>query len=271
MAHQSEEGRPLWPQIEQAGFLDGRTVHIFDAIDSTNTYALELGRQGAAQGTVVAASFQSQGRGRLGKSWQSPPGRGLYFSIILRPELENKDLAKVTLAAGLAVCEALDAVAGTNARMKWPNDILLSGKKTAGLLAESVQMPAGQKNLVVLGIGVNVATRRNDFPAALQESATSLFLATGKLLDYGVLLKAIVEKVEQRLQTLERGGFPEILAAWRSRDATFGKRLQWLTVNGRIVTGVSLGTDKEGQLQIEDQHGVVHQVLSGDISLAASD
>lgn len=267
MPHQTGEGESLWQQLARTGWLAGRPVHIFEALESTNTHAMELGRQGAEQGTVVAAHFQSRGRGRLGKSWQSPPGRGLYFSLILRPELDNQDLAKVTLATGLAVCEAVDAVAGTSARIKWPNDVLLAGRKVAGILAESVQLPARAGNLVVLGIGLNVATARHEFTEEVRTAATSLLLATGRLFDYGVLLTAIVERVEQRVRILESGGFSELLQAWRRRDATLGRRLQWLAVTGRVVTGVSLGPDAEGHLQVEDQDGVVHRILSGDLSL----
>ncbi len=256
----------LWQEIVTKRELGGNQVFFFENISSTNTVALEKGKNGAPAGTLVVADAQEGGRGRLGRSWVSPPGAGLYFSMITRPRLCSADLPKITLAVGLALCIALEKSLGIMPEIKWPNDILLAGKKCGGILTEAAEIRADTA-LVVIGVGLNLTTPLALFPPELQAKVTSLHKHVEALPDRGVLLLALVGEIAAVLRRLEQGEFFEILAGWRKRDATLGKTLNWLTPGGAIVTGISEGPDENGQLQIRDREGHIHPVLSGDLSL----
>jgi len=256
---------PLWGQIQQTGQLAGREVRYAVAVASTNALALEGARAGVASGTVWVAESQTAGRGRLGKDWLSPAGTGLYATVLLRPRLPLGELSRLTLAAGLATARAIDQVSGLVSRIKWPNDVLLEGKKVAGVLAEcdlSAAEPA-----VVLGVGVNVSTPRQQLPPELQGRATSLLLASGKEIDRGRLLEVLLREIDQAVILLEGDDFTEILSEWKTKDATAHQRITWLTTEGRAVCGVSLGPDPQGLLVIRDGEGQLHHVLSGDLTL----
>ena len=253
--------------------VDTRTIIRLDVTDSTNAFALEAGQQGAAPGTVVVAASQTGGRGRLNRAWVSPPGMGLYFSVILWPELAPEQLPKVTLAAGLAVCKAVEAEYAVLPRIKWPNDLFLQGKKFGGILTETGPMQNlsdGQPPLVVIGVGLNLFLPEGGFPPELEESATALSLHVSSDISTELLLASCVNALEDEVQRLEKGDFPKILEEWMQRDAVRDKVLTWVTPGGRMVTGTSLGPDAEGQLRIKDKEGAIHTVISGDINLAGT-
>jgi len=238
--------------------------------ESTNSVALAAGETGAAKGTVVVAASQTGGRGRLNRNWLSPPGMGLYFSVLLRPELAAEDLPKITLAAGLAISKAVESEYGVVPQIKWPNDLLLAGRKFGGILAETgaVQiMPNRQKTLVVIGVGLNLQLPEGGFPADLKQRATSLSLHTERKISADRLLEACIRAIEEVVLLLERGDFQMILTEWRERDAIGDNVLTWVTPKGEKVTGVSLGPDADGILHIKDQAGTIHEVLSGDVNL----
>ncbi len=237
---------------------------------STNSVALAEGEKNAPPGTVVVADSQTSGRGRLNRNWLSPPGMGLYFSVLLRPDLAAEDLPKITLSAGLAICKAIETEYGIVPQIKWPNDLLLDGRKFGGILSETgaVQiMPNRQKPLVVVGVGLNLYQPEGGFQAELKKSATSLSLHTDRKISKERLLEICVIAIEEMVLRLEKGHFPKILQAWKQRDATLGKILTWVTPQGKKVTGVSLGPDADGILHIKDQAGTIHEVLSGDVNL----
>ena len=258
---------PIWRSMKETGRLDGRPVSFYQQTTSTNDIALELGRQGAPAGTLVVADSQTGGRGRLQRQWFSPPGTGLYVSIILRPPLEPSELPKITLTAGVAVCAAIEEVTGLQPQIKWPNDILIDGKKTGGILTESGAYQHGAEQLVVVGIGLNVLTPATAFPGELQHKVTSLAVHADKPPARGLILQTIVRHFEQQMALLIHDSFAEILAALRKRDATAGKTLSWLTTDGNVVTGRSVGIDEQGLLHIRDNDSRIHTVLSGDINL----
>ena len=258
----------LWREIVAGGQLDGHPLRYIASVDSTNTLALSLGRAGEKTGTVVVADTQTGGRGRLGKSWLSPPGAGLYASIILRPDLPVKGLSSLTLAAGLAAAKAIEQVCDLRTGIKWPNDVLLAGRKAAGVLVECDL--SGAAPLLVLGLGINLTTREAEFPPELRGRATSLLLASGKAVGRGAMLKALLAAVEWTMARMEQEDFAGILEDWRTRDVTLGRSLAWLTVDGQVVAGVSLGPDQEGYLLIRDREGRCHQALSGAIELDPS-
>lgn len=259
---------PLWQAMRDQGRLAGRLVHFLETTDSTNTVAMALAREGSPAGTLVVAESQSAGRGRLDRQWLSPSGCGLYVSFILRPQLEVADLPKLTLAAGLALCRAVIATTATPVQLKWPNDLLLHGKKCGGILTETEGLMGDGPVAVILGIGLNVNTPVSLLPAELQDKATSLAATVGNEFPRGPLLEALSGEVDREVQRLEGGGFAAILAAWREYDGLAGQRLSWLTPQQTVVTGISLGPDEEGRLHIRDDHGVIHEVLSGDLALA---
>ncbi len=246
--------------------LAGHPVILKAETASTNSDAMELGHNDGAAGTVVLAASQNGGRGRLGKKWVSPPGSGLYFSLLLRPSLDPADLPKITLSAGVALCRAVSQFSLSAPMIKWPNDLLIDGKKCGGILTESEFGPAGQP-LVILGIGLNVFTPEETFPAELRHKTTSLQRYAQSLIPLPALLQEILVEVDAVINRLEKGYFADILEEWRMLDATIGKSLSWVTTNHRVICGISLGPDNEGRLHIRDSQGIIHEVLSGDIRL----
>ena len=248
-----------------------REIIRLEVTESTNTEALKAGRQGAASGTVVVADTQTGGRGRLNRSWFSLPGMGLYFSIILRPGLDPEHLPKITLAAGLALCKAVEAEYSLSPEIKWPNDLLLDGQKFGGILTETESVTGSDSShdtLVVVGIGLNLFSPEGGFPPDLEKRATALSAHTDRKISPEILLEAGVVAIEEAVQRLEKGEFPAILEEWMQRDASQGQVLTWVTPKNKKVTGVSLGPDEDGVLRIRDQAGTIHTVLSGDVNLA---
>ncbi len=253
--------------------METRNIIRLDVTESTNSAALEVGQLGAAAGTVVVAETQTGGRGRLNRSWLSLPGMGLYFTIILRPRLVPEQLPKVTLAAGLGVCKAVETEYDVLPKIKWPNDLLLGGSKFAGILSETGSMQnesTGQAPLVVVGVGINLFPPAGGFPAELEEFATTLSQHVYTGISAEILLEACVLSIEKELQHLVTGDFQTILKEWKQRDASKDKNLTWVTPKGEKVTGVSLGPDADGILRIRDQAGAIHTVISGDIKLVGN-
>lgn len=260
VAKMREDAEPAWAEVQESGVAAGHRVILYDSVESTNALALDMGLDGELPepGTVLCARTQVRGRGRLGKIWVSPPGTGLYFSLILQPELSRRDMARVTLAAGLAVARAIECVAGVTTTIKWPNDVLVNGRKVAGILCECDSWSGGDRLLVVVGVGINVNTGMEDFPEDLRERAASLLSVSGRVTDKGELLAAVLRHLDREILRLEQGEFAELLAEWRSLDATLHRRLSWLAPDGRVVTGISLGPDSEGLLRVRDDSGEVH-------------
>jgi BirA family transcriptional regulator, biotin operon repressor / biotin---[acetyl-CoA-carboxylase] ligase len=236
---------------------------------STNKIAYSLALQGEEEGTAVIAESQGAGRGRLGKVWQSPPGKGLYCSLIVRPRLAVEDYPKITLVAGLAVATVLERVSGEEMLLKWPNDVYAAGKKCCGILTESSSLTEEEKNrFAIVGIGINVNSSLSDFPEDLRNKVTSLRILTTMEYDILDIFTQVKKTFLDKLGQLQQSGFIEILEEWRKRDMLVGKWTQWLTNSGKIVFGLCEGPDDSGRLLVKDDRGKVHQVLSGDISLA---
>lgn len=246
-----------------------RDIIRLDVTESTNLVALEAGQQGVAPGTVVVADAQTGGRGRLNRSWLSLPGMGLYFSLILRPRLAPEHLPKVTLAAGLALCKAVEAEYSLSPEIKWPNDLLLDGRKFGGILTETESITGSDSTstLVIVGVGLNLSSPEGGFPPDIEDRATSISLHADNEVSSEILLERCVAAVEKEVQRLEKGQFSIILQEWLQRDTIQGKVLTWVTPKGKVVTGVSLGPDADGILRIRDQAGSIHTVISGDVTL----
>ncbi|WP_419174509.1 biotin--[acetyl-CoA-carboxylase] ligase [Desulfosediminicola sp.] len=239
--------------------------------DSTNRVAMEMAADGAAHGTAIISATQTKGRGRLGKVWQSPAGKGLYTSVILRPVLKAEDFPYLTFVAGLAVADAIKQLYNLQPGLKWPNDIYFFMKKCGGILSESSALTVDPScRFAVVGIGLNVNTTINDFPAEVVTRATSLFIESGREMSVDEVFTKIHAQLLLEVQSFERHGFTPVIKRWRELDCMFGKRLAWVAVNGKVVEGISLGPDNLGRLHIRDDSGKVHEVLSGDVQLGTS-
>lgn len=211
-------------------------------VDSTQAVAFALAAQGAADRMVIVAESQAAGRGRRGRTWVDEPGASLLASVILRPRLEPARLPLLSLAAGVAVAEALAESTGLGPRLKWPNDVLVDGAKIAGILLES---RLGAAPLVVLGIGINLT--QTDFPPPLATRATSVALAGGRTVTVEVLLAAVLEGLDRQREALEAGALEAVLARWRTLADTLGR-----TVSVDGVSGVAVDVDDDGALVVAD-------------------
>jgi BirA family biotin operon repressor/biotin-[acetyl-CoA-carboxylase] ligase len=247
----------------------GRRLHAFDEIDSTNRVALEMALGGAPHGTTVIAEAQTAGRGRLGRAFHSPPRCNLYASIVLRPEMDTAAAPTLLLAAGVAVAEAVVATLGTrdDVEIKWPNDVLIGGRKTSGILMELGTEEARVRH-AVLGIGVNLNVDPATFPAAFRERATSLSARAGRAIDRIAFTRRLFRILEEVLDEHAAGG----LAAIRPRfDAFFhmeGRRVTVHEVGGGVLEGEVLGLAGSGALRVEGADGRVTTVLAGDVTLS---
>lgn len=223
------------------------SIHSFDVVTSTNDVAAQMVREGAPEGTVIVARGQTAGRGRRGRSWTSPIGEGLYLSVILRPPIPLTDVWQIGFMASVAVAEAVERTAGVRPRIKWPNDILLRGRKVAGILIElPVVSPGGvhrEQNAapqltgrpVVLGIGVNVNTK--DFPSELQRSATSIALTRGQTVAIPDVESALLLFLDSWYSKYLEQGFEPVLNVWKHLDCTVGRKTR-IDVDGQIIEGI---------------------------------
>jgi BirA family biotin operon repressor/biotin-[acetyl-CoA-carboxylase] ligase len=241
----------------------GRELCCYEQIGSTNDRAKELAEEGAEHGTVVVAESQTAGRGRRGRAWVSPPGRNLYFSVVLRPELRPAEASELTLVASLAVCDALRH-AGVDAGIKWPNDLLASGKKIAGILTELAAEP-DRVHWVVVGVGVNVNARVEDFPEELRSEATSVLLERGTPAPRALFTAACLTALEGWVDRHADEGFEAVRAAWRERSVTLGREVL-VRMDGRELRGVAEDIDEQGALVVRGPGGP-ERVLAGDVVL----
>ena len=246
-----------------AGSASGVIVRL-ETVDSTQSVAFALAERGAADRTVVVADQQLAGRGRRGRTWRAPAGTSLLASIIVRPRVPQSRLATLSLTTAVAVAEAIRRVARVDARLKWPNDVLVAGRKIAGILLESRLSGAagaaqpGASVLTIIGVGINLGQR--EFPPDLAAAATSVALETGHAPGREVVLAALLEEFDTWRARLEGEGFDPVREAWRRLSDTLGRRV---TVDA--VTGVAVDLDADGALLI-DVGGSVTRVLAGAVS-----
>lgn len=236
---------------------------------STNRVARDHAESGAEHGTVVVATRQENGRGRLGKTWFSPGDTGLYCTVILRPVIKIEEFSQITLAAGVAVAEAIESMGDFTVQLKWPNDIFLGGRKCGGILVEA--SPLGDETrppYALVGIGINVNTPHDSFPEELKGSATSLLEQGNGRVSIDEVCTRIQQKLLETINEFEKDGFAPILGRWRTRDMLAGKWLHWVSHAREVVYGKSLGVDETGMLNVEDEEKKIHLILSGDIRMA---
>ena len=231
----------------------------YEDIGSTNDAAASLADEGAPEGCVVAANAQSSGRGRLGRSWVSPPGAGLYVSAVLRPRREALPL--VTIAAGVAVAEGVQAASGLNPCVKWPNDVYIGSRKLAGILAEGGSSTGGADH-VVLGFGINL--RPAAFPPDVAVRATSIESELGRAVDRGLVLAECLAALANRYRALEAGASEDVISAWRVRAAEhLGKPVEWDAGRGAL-RGTAHDIDARGALLVRVDDEIV-RVISGEV------
>lgn len=241
----------------------GRELHCFEVLDSTNSTAREMAAAGAPDGAVVIADAQRRGRGRLGREWVSPARKNLYVSIVLRCDLPPERLAQIGLLAGVATCETIREWC-PEAAIKWPNDVLLGDRKTAGILAEMEQRRDGRA--VILGIGVNLNSSAGDFPDELRDKATSLHLASGLDIDRARFAGRLLTALERRYEQWRRDGFAAIATAWRALAPLVGRRIHVAEPAGS-VEGEVVALDDDGALRIRRDDGREHRVVAGDVTV----
>ncbi|MBC8208982.1 MAG: biotin--[acetyl-CoA-carboxylase] ligase [Desulfobulbaceae bacterium] len=240
---------------------------ILEETESTNSVAEGLARDGALHGFAVLAKKQTGGRGRLGRFWVSPGGLGLYCTIILRPNLELIDYPKLTLAAGVAVAEALAGL-GVITDLKWPNDIFIAGRKCGGILVESSALEEeSANNYALVGIGLNVNTTAVDFDKLSHQAISLRQACGGKIFNIDEIFSVIRKAILAEVCELERHGFARILDRWQRYDLLRGRRARWLRNDGVVVEGLAEGIDDQGQLLVRTDDGVIHPVISGDVNL----
>lgn len=238
----------------------GREIVYLDTVDSTNRIARQLAAQGAAHGTLVIADTQTGGRGRRGRSWISPAGEGIFMSLILRPDVHPSQVARLSLLTALAVAQAIEKTTGLNARIKWPNDIVIDGRKICGLLLE-MDATAESLRSVVAGVGINVHQRA--FDEEIAHTASSLDLLGGKRYSRAKIVQAFLEAFEAAMELPE----DEMMRAYRARSATLGSRVQVIALNG-TYTGTAEGMTDSGSLLVRaDEDGALREVLAADVSV----
>lgn len=244
----------------------GQEILFLAETDSTNLRARDYALGGAKEGLVVLADFQSQGKGRMGRIWKSPPGVNLYLSVVLRPPIPLARAPQLTLLAGVSGAKALTKVSGLRVGLKWPNDLLLDGKKVAGILAE-MTAEGPQVQFLILGIGVNVNWKKEDIPLELRETATSLRAATGREFSRTEVGRQILEELEREYVLFLKEGFsPRLREDWNRLSVINQK---WVTVAGvdKSWEGEVLGLDTDGALLVRDREGKSRRLIAGEVSL----
>ncbi len=242
----------------------GDTLYWYPATDSTNTQAKLLARQGAAHGTVLIAGHQTGGRGRMGRTFQSPEGKGVYLSVILRPDCKPEELMHLTCAAGVAMVKAVEKASGIRPQIKWINVLVVNTKKLGGILTE-LSVDKGSVEYAVIGIGINCLQETDDFHPEIADLATSLSIAAKHTIAPEVLAAAMVNALWEMSKVL----FSEktqIMAEYKENCITLGKEIQVLRGES-ILPGKAVDLDEDGGLIVEYPDGSLESVASGEVSV----
>lgn len=242
--------------------LVGTELIILKTIDSTNEEVKRRASNGSVSGLIIAAEQQTGGKGRLGRVWSSGSG-GLYFTLLLRPELPPADIASITLSAGFAVCQAIREYTGLDAMIKWPNDVIIGNRKVCGILTEMAAQ-SDRIDYVAIGIGINVNIF--DFPPELQKKATSLFIETGKEISRNDLFRCVIKKLDEVLSSFMFSFSADDMDIFKSLCATMGKRVT-VERGGNIISGEAVDITPAGELVIRDDSKREFSVNSGEVSV----
>jgi BirA family biotin operon repressor/biotin-[acetyl-CoA-carboxylase] ligase len=241
----------------------GKSVVYFPETVSTNDAAKELAAAGMPEGTVVVAEEQTGGRGRLGRAWHSPTGGGIWLSVILRPDINPMDAPKITLLTAVALARTLAAYPEIIPGIKWPNDVLVEGKKIVGILTE-MNAEMDRVNYIVLGIGVNINTVSQEFPDELRNIATSLLITIGRRQNRLDFLANMLQNLEELYLMFTQGRFPDIIKEWKKFSVTLGQRVRIAGPHGDLLEGVAQNLDADGALILKTAAGE-QRVLAGEV------
>ena len=244
--------------------LEDKQILYYQSVDSTNLAARRLAEDGKPEYSTVVAEEQLKGRGRLGRSWFSPRGSGLWFSMILRPlKVSPSKAGAITLVTAAALAEHLNKQHGLPVMIKWPNDLLLNGKKTGGILSEMKAKPELIEYLII-GIGLNINQERADFPCDISQLATSLYIEHDKLLDRTKLLLELIEDLKKAYHSFYEYGFNHFYPLWKKYNTTLGKTITVCSPNKKIE-GIAIDLTQDGSLVIRDHKGCNHLINHGEI------
>jgi BirA family transcriptional regulator, biotin operon repressor / biotin---[acetyl-CoA-carboxylase] ligase len=243
----------------------GRDIQVFRETGSTNDVVDRLARDGAREGVVVFAQSQSKGRGRRGRKWVSPAGKGLWFSVLLRPNLHPQEVTRLTICSATALRRAIEQQTGLRAEIKWPNDILVAGKKLAGILTE-LHAELDRVSYLVLGIGVDVNVSPADLPLDVRKSATSLKALLGRQVSLADLAVRILRELDRDYARLNAGEFVAVAEEWEHYCTTIGRRVS-LQVGERKLRGRAEALGEDGALLLRTDHGHLERVVGGDVVL----
>ncbi|HIL25002.1 MAG TPA: biotin--[acetyl-CoA-carboxylase] ligase [Verrucomicrobia bacterium] len=247
------------------GQVIGNVIRVLPQTTSTNDEASRAALEDHPEGLVIFAESQSAGRGRMGRRWSSPAGRGLWFSVLLRPSLAPSECTQLTAASANALVRAIQSTTGITPEIKWPNDLLIKGKKIAGILTE---MSAELEHVrsVVLGIGIDVNQTASEFPADIRNIATSLKLATGKSVSRADLAEAVLHELDREYARILAGDFAAVAEEWAGYCTTLGK-LATIDMGTRRVRGRAEALDENGALLLRTEHGRIERIIGGEVTL----
>jgi len=243
----------------------GRDIRVFEETTSTNDVIERLARDNVKEGVVVFAESQTKGRGRLGRKWTSPSRKGLWLSILLRPAIRPVAATQLTIAAATALFRAIHSQTAVTPEIKWPNDILIQGRKVAGILTE-MSAELDRVKYIILGIGVNVNTAPAEFPAELRKLATSLRAESGQRHNRAALAVAIMRELDHDYERLREGHFEAIADEWEKHCSTLGRQVS-IHAGNRKILGRAESLDADGALLLRTQHGNLERIIGGDVTV----
>lgn len=243
----------------------GRDIRVFEETNSTNDVVEKLARDGVKEGVVVFAESQKKGRGRLGRQWLSPARKGLWFSVLLRPDLRPQAATQLTVVAATALARAIRKQTNLTPEIKWPNDILLRGKKVAGILTE-LSAEVDRIRYVIMGIGVDVNLTSTELPPELRKIATSLRIESGQSVSRPELAAAVLRELDVDYARVCAGQFEALATEWEEQCTTIGRRVT-IRSGDRAQSGVAESLDSEGALLLRTQHGRLERIIGGDVTL----
>ena len=257
---------PTPPEIRSglATHTFGREIRFYPELPSTQDEARALAMQGAPEGTVVIADTQTAGRGRIGRSWVAPRG-GIYLSIILRPTMTPPQALRLPLITGVAVAQTIEKVTRLSTRLKWPNDVLINGRKVAGILTE-MNAEMDRLNFIIVGIGINVNTPPESLPTELQDTAAILSAERGRPISRVKLIQTLLTELEILYDEFRKEGFEPIRKRWKALSETIGTMVT-VTFADQQVHGRAFDIDPDGALLIQKWNGNLERVVAGDVSL----
>ncbi len=245
----------------------GSGILYFDSLDSTNNYARKLAAEGCKEGISVIAGQQTAGKGRLGRSWESPSEKGIYMSVVLRPALAPVETQIFTLAAAVATANAISKETGISTGIKWPNDLIIDGRKVCGILLE-MSSEADRVNYIILGIGINYAHTEEDFPEELRARAISLKMASASEACFSRLsiVRSVLCELDAMIQVVLKDNGEKIIEMWKNKSVTLGRKVGFRLKDTDYV-GVADDITSDGRLLVDCSDGVRRELLSGEVSV----